>query len=161
MDLRLLFPAKLALFGVLSALDLALTYNLLKNGNGRIYEGNPIANAWLTSYGWGGLTTYKVLSVVGFVGATVCVTARRPRVGQHVLTVACSILGVVVLYSWTLLWLGTHSVHQFESRLQRPSKEQVEAVAARARSTYVKWPRASKRNIAARPDWPTLGWMPD
>src|SRR5947209_7514293 len=53
---------KLLLFTLLSLADLGLTLHLLDQGNGRVYEGNPLANLWLHRHGSLGLTLYKGLS---------------------------------------------------------------------------------------------------
>src|SRR5438105_1085430 len=53
----------LFLFMLLSMADLSLTWFLLTGSNGKIYESNPIAAAWLATYGWAGLVLYKVLGL--------------------------------------------------------------------------------------------------
>jgi hypothetical protein len=93
---------KLALFLGLSGLDWLLTWRLMHNGSGLVYEGNPIANWWLASGGWQGLAVFK-FGVAGLVGGLcVLISVYRPHTARKVLTFACSVLVVVVLYSSSL-----------------------------------------------------------
>ncbi len=101
--MKTLHPGKFGLYLVLSLLDLFLTYRLLQVSDGHVYESNPIANAWLNRYGWAGLTTFKVMSMILVASATVCISLRHPRTGGGILTFACSALAVVVLYSCSLI----------------------------------------------------------
>jgi uncharacterized membrane protein len=92
-------PVRFALYVVLSLVDLALTYALIQQGDGEVYESNPIAEAWLSSYGWIGLALFKlaIIVIVGLVAAFVSLS--RPRTGGHILTFACLAVAVVVTYS--------------------------------------------------------------
>jgi hypothetical protein len=100
---------KLCLFFCLSLADLALTWHLVGQGNGRVYEGNPVARWWLLNYGWGGLALFK-LALAVIVGALIAVIARRrPSVARTALSISCGILAVVVLYSCFLV--GTAVAH--------------------------------------------------
>jgi hypothetical protein len=89
-------------FGLLSLLDLYLTYRLLQENGSEFYEGNPIANAWLMAYGWKGLIFFKILSVLIFFGTVAFVARHRPALGRLALTVSCAMVATVVLYSWGL-----------------------------------------------------------
>jgi hypothetical protein len=93
---------KLMLFAFLSVADLGLTFRLLHTGGGRIYEGNPIANACLTTYGWPGLMVFKLLSVLVVSGLALWIAQRRPALGGGVLAFACWMLSGVVVYSCSL-----------------------------------------------------------
>jgi hypothetical protein len=89
----------LSLFILLSLGDLFLTGHLLEQGDGRVYEGNPIANAWLSRYGWTGLVIFKGLAI-GLVAVVILFISRsRPRVGGGLLTFGCTVLSAVMLYS--------------------------------------------------------------
>lgn len=102
MTLRSIPVWKLGLFLGLSGLDWLLTWQLVRNGGGVVYEGNPIANWWLAVAGWQGLAVFK-FGVAGLVGALcVLISVYRPRTARKVLTFACSVLLVVVLYSSSL-----------------------------------------------------------
>jgi hypothetical protein len=99
MSANILHPVRLTLYTLLSVADLGLTYTLIQQGNGEVYESNPIAEAWLSSYGWIGLALYK-LAIILIVGAVAAfVSLSRPRTGGHILTFACLAVAVVVSYS--------------------------------------------------------------
>src|SRR5262249_61189290 len=66
---------KLVLFGLLSIADLVLTLYLPHQGNGRVYESNPLAGWWLARLGSFGLALYKVLCVLLF--GTLILTISR------------------------------------------------------------------------------------
>jgi hypothetical protein len=95
--------ARLTVFIVLSLADLFLTWLLIRYSGGQIGENNPIASVWLARFGWEGLVVFKVaaMSVVG--AAAVLIWARRPRLGKWLLTLGCLLVGMVVLYSYSLL----------------------------------------------------------
>lgn len=95
-------PWRLGLFAVLSVLDLSLTYQLLADGGGTIYESNPFANAWLGKYGWSGLAFYKLLSMSVVVAVAAYVSCSRPVAGGRILTFACIAVAMVVSYSYSL-----------------------------------------------------------
>jgi len=99
MSVNIFHPVRLTLYAVLSVADLGLTYVLIQRGNGEVYESNPIAEAWLSSYGWTGLALYKlvIILIVGAVSAFVSLS--RPRTGGHILTFACLAVAGVVTYS--------------------------------------------------------------
>jgi Domain of unknown function (DUF5658) len=103
MSVSILHPKRLALYVLLSGLDLFLTYKLFKVGGGHVYESNPIADAWLKSYGWVGMTLFKVMSMVVVGGVAVYISVQRPRMGSGLLTFACISVAGVVLYSLTLV----------------------------------------------------------
>ena len=99
MSFNIFHPVRLTLYTVLSLADLGLTYALIQQGGGEVYESNPIAEAWLSSYGWTGLALYKlaIVLIVGTVAAFVSLS--RPRTGGHILTFACLSVALVVTYS--------------------------------------------------------------
>jgi hypothetical protein len=103
-----LHPGKLLLFTSLSAADLCITGALLRDGGGSIYEGNPIANAWLYSYGWTGLVIFKVVAMAIVIATCAYISLSHPRAGGLVLAFACTIVAAVVLYSCTLSRFGPH-----------------------------------------------------
>jgi hypothetical protein len=99
MSATILHPVRLALYTLLSVADLGLTYALIQQGNGEIYESNPIAEAWLNSYGWTGLALYKLVIIVIVAAVAAFVSLSRPRTGGHILTFACLAVALVVAYS--------------------------------------------------------------
>jgi hypothetical protein len=102
MTVRKMPLGRLVTFMLLSLLDLLLTRLLIQQGEGQVYESNPIANWWLTRAGWLGLSAFKLGSVLLVAGLSVIIACYRPRVGRLVLSFACATLLVVVLYSSSL-----------------------------------------------------------
>jgi hypothetical protein len=99
---RKLLICLLALFIALSFSDLFLTGYLLRKGNGFIYEGNPIANAWLYRFGWPGLVVFKALAMWVVGAVAIFLMPRRPRLSAFVLIFSCLIVGAVLWYSISL-----------------------------------------------------------
>ena len=95
--------AGLVIFLVLSLIDLSLTWFLLSNSGGRVYESNPIADAWLASYGWAGLVIYKVAGLILVASVILFVSYRQPQTGRRLLAFAICALTVVAFYSYYLL----------------------------------------------------------
>jgi uncharacterized protein DUF5658 len=94
-----LHPRKLSLFALLSVADLTMTWHLVQASGGHIYESNPIAGAWLASFGWLGLVAYKALAMAMVAGAAVFIARYRPRLAGGVLVFACAMTAAVVVYS--------------------------------------------------------------
>jgi hypothetical protein len=94
---------RMLLFAALSFADLYLTRELLTRGHGKVYESNPIADAWLNRYGLDGLVFFKMgaLTVVGVVA--LFLSTYRPRAGRWLLNFACIVVGSVAVYSWLLM----------------------------------------------------------
>jgi hypothetical protein len=92
-------PGKLALFALLSVADLFMTWQLVQASDGKVYESNPVANAWLASFGWTGLTIFKGLAILLVAGTAVYVSWHRPRTGGRLLIFACGATAFVVVYS--------------------------------------------------------------
>jgi hypothetical protein len=92
-------PAKLALFAVLSVADLFITWQLVQASGGNVYESNPVANAWLASFGWTGLAIFKALAMIMVAASAVYVSLYRPRTGGRIMTFACTATLLVVVYS--------------------------------------------------------------
>jgi hypothetical protein len=92
-------PVRLTLYTLLSVADLGLTYALIQQGDGDVYESNPIAEAWLSAYGWTGLALFKVAIILIVAAVAAFVSLSRPRTGGHILTFACLAVAMVVGYS--------------------------------------------------------------
>ncbi len=105
-----LHPGKLILFASLSAVDLYLTNRLLQQSGGCVYESNPIASAWLASYGWPGLIAFKAVSMFLVITACSFISISRPRMGGMVLSFACTALAAVVIYSCSLAGSSSQGV---------------------------------------------------
>jgi hypothetical protein len=99
MSLNIFHPVRLTLYTVLSVADLGLTYALIQQGEGEVYESNPIAEAWLSSYGWTGLALFKLAIILIVATVAAFVSLSRPRTGGHILTFACLAVALVVTYS--------------------------------------------------------------
>jgi hypothetical protein len=95
-------PRKLLLFTLLSLADLGLTYYLLRCGDGQVYEGNPIADWWLTTFGWAGLVCFKIGAVLLACGLAAGISRYRPALGGKVLTLGCTAVTGVLFYSCAL-----------------------------------------------------------
>jgi hypothetical protein len=93
---------KLLAFGILSVLDLLLTWRLVQASGGQIYESNPVASAWLSRYGWQGLILFKASMVILIGVVVVLISLHRPDYGGRILIFACSVTAAVVLYSFYL-----------------------------------------------------------
>jgi hypothetical protein len=100
---------KLLAYLTLSFADLFLTYALLQKTDGAVYEGNPIANAWLTAYGWAGLATFKLVTMLLVAAVAAYVSFYRPQIGGRLLGFACCAVAFVVAYScWLANAYGMH-----------------------------------------------------
>jgi hypothetical protein len=87
------------LFFLLSLIDLFLTWRLLLQSHGQVYESNPIAEWWLSRYGWPGLAAFKIGMASAVAVLTIAISMARPRTGGRVLLFACTALLIVVAYS--------------------------------------------------------------
>ena len=88
----------LILFVNLSCLDFFLTWHLLHMAGG-VYESNPIARAWLTSFGWRGLVVFKALGVLLVALPCALITVHYPGLGRRILNFGCVATLGVILYS--------------------------------------------------------------
>jgi len=96
---KTLHPYKLLFFVFFSIADLFLTRHLLLNNEGNVYETNPLASAWLESYGLDGLVMFKCLAMLLVVLVATYISAHRPKVGGRILVFGCLVTGFVVVYS--------------------------------------------------------------
>ncbi len=94
--------AKQSLFALLSLADLALTWWLLEQSDGQVYEANPLAGWLLAHAGWGGLACFKAAIVLLVLGLAALISRRRPAAADRVLNFACAAMSLVVLYSTAL-----------------------------------------------------------
>src|SRR5262249_23680654 len=134
---------KLFVFSLLSCADVCLTHHLVENGNGTFYEGNPIASAWLSAYGWTGLITFKGIAVGIVASVTVILSLQRPQAAQRLLNFACIAVGAVVIYSCTLAMsghaeeIGTEQSAQLRSGPIFPCSSPEQMVRTLARTSQV------------------------
>ena len=87
---------------VLSLCDLALTWWLLERSGRSVSEGNPVADWWLSRYGWFGLAGFKAGVVFIVVLLTGIIARQRPRAAGNLLAFACTVLTAVVVHGTVL-----------------------------------------------------------
>jgi hypothetical protein len=87
-----------------------MTWYLVQGSGGHVYESNPVAGAWLESFGWAGLMVFKGLAILLVGGSALYISYHRPRVAGRVLVFACAVTAGVVLYSCYLSFLSARSV---------------------------------------------------
>ncbi len=90
-----------ALFLLVSAFDVFMTYWLLRSG--RFYESNPVAQYFLHHWGMRGMVYFK-FSLVAFVCViTQIIAIQKTHTAQKVLRLATAIVAGVVIYSLVLM----------------------------------------------------------
>jgi len=94
-------PGTLA-FVFLSLIDLASTWWLLERSGRVVCEGNPVADWWLSHYGWPGLAGFKASMVLLVIIVTTIISRQRPRVASRTLQFACAALVLVMIHSVAL-----------------------------------------------------------
>jgi hypothetical protein len=94
---------KMLTYATLSFIDLYLTYTLVQNSGGLVYESNPIANAWLARYGWAGLAVFKLAAMLLVACLAVYISFYRPQTADRILRFACCAVAFVVVYSFWLV----------------------------------------------------------
>jgi hypothetical protein len=129
-------PAKQSLFTLLSLADLALTWWLVKQSAGHVYEANPLAHWCLARAGWAGLACFKaaiVLLVLTLVGLIV---RRSPATADRLLNFACAAVALVVLYSTFLCGTTRAFAEQalLARRVCRCDAQDIPALVARLRA---------------------------
>jgi hypothetical protein len=129
---KTIITPKMVLFVSLSVLDLLLTWGLLNLGEGQVYESNPIANWWLSRWGWLGLTAFKAVAVLTVGMLAGVISWYRPRLAEFVLSFGCFASVLVVTYSGGVLVgmmsltpdrLGTGSVRLVEESNRQLDRE--------------------------------------
>jgi hypothetical protein len=99
MMLRLPHAGKHLVFVLLSLSDWVLTWAVIRNGLGHVYESNPVAAWFLHCQGWAGLALYKAAMVLTSSSLSTVISWRRPRTGGLVLSLGCGVSAAVVLYT--------------------------------------------------------------
>lgn len=123
--MRLEHTGKQLSFALLSVADLTMTWALIRDGLGSVYESNPVAAWCLHGYGWAGMAVFKALMVLTSGGLSEVISRYRPRTGGRVLVLGCIITASVVLYSGYLY--GTVSATESSDEMLI-AQEQIEKV---------------------------------
>jgi hypothetical protein len=111
-------------FGLLSLADLTMTWALMRDGLGSVYESNPVAAWCLHGHGWAGMVIFKALMVLASGGLSEIISRYRPRTGGRVLTLGCVITAAVVLYSsYLYLTVPSSEYPGAESVAHKPSEQ--------------------------------------
>jgi hypothetical protein len=95
------FPhaGKQLLFAILGLADLTLTWVLIQQGRGQVYEANPLAAWCLRNHGWSGLVVFKAVMLLCGAGVAAVISRRRPGTGGRLLALGCVATASVVGYS--------------------------------------------------------------
>lgn len=131
---------KFILFLVLNLLDLLLTRSLVLPGSEDLREVNPLANWWLDTGGWAGLTAFKMGTVLLAASLFLIIARHRPRVGHRVLNLSCLAVGLVVLYSGYLLGSNSNEIaamHQLADEQCQLKEEMARTLALQVRQEQV------------------------
>ena len=105
---KLLFETELSWFILVGALDVFMTYMILRSSaEGRtanvLIEGNPIARAILHRWGISGMVYFKfgMIALVSVIAEVV--GQKRVELGRNLLRLGTLVVGAVVIYSLMLL----------------------------------------------------------
>ena len=105
---KLLFETELSWFILVGALDVFMTYMILRSSaEGRtanvLIEGNPIARAILHRWGISGMVYFKfgMIALVSVIAEAV--GQKRVELGRNLLRLGTLVVGAVVIYSLMLL----------------------------------------------------------
>ena len=103
MKARTVYLGGMILFGLLSLVDLCLTWLVIHQSDGRIQEGNPIASAWLLRFGWPGLVLFKGVAMAVVFAVVLIIARRHPTTAAGVIIFSSLIVAFVAFYSQQLL----------------------------------------------------------
>lgn len=106
------FETEICWFALVGALDVFLTYLLLRFSSqglthNMVIESNPVARWVLQQWGFNGLGAFKAVMIVLVVVIAESVGRARPGVGRGLLIVGTLIVGAVVVYSARMLAANT------------------------------------------------------
>ncbi len=103
---------------LVSALDLFMTYILLRQSEARFIEANPVARYFIYGWGFKGMVYFKFGMVALVCAISQIVVQTRPRVAQWLLNWATLVVAGVVIYSLALFlrhtnmsWLSIYTSH--------------------------------------------------
>ncbi len=104
----LLYETELSWFILIGALDVFMTYLILRySAEGRtrnvMIESNPIARWVLQMWGIRGMVTFKFVMIAVVAVIAEVVGQHRPVIGKSLLWLGTGVVGFVVIYSLMLL----------------------------------------------------------
>jgi hypothetical protein len=134
--------AGLVLFAILNLTDYVQTYALLTVTGGRVYEANPLANAFLDGLGWPGLAVYKAATVGMVIASVILLLRRRPSAGVGVVVAGCLTLTAVTLYSHGLVARAepVEALKEYSYRRVVPAHARLQPPPAIPRSQGIEFP---------------------
>ncbi len=105
---HLLFETEISWFVLVGALDVFLTYILLRASNegfsrSIVIEGNPIARWVLSRWGMNGMVLFKFAMIAVVVTIAEVVGRSRPNTARGLLWSGTAVVGAVVIYSARLI----------------------------------------------------------
>ena len=105
---RMLFETEVSWFVLASALDVALTFQVLHYSNndlthGTFVESNPIAQWFISHWGFRGMAGYKLLMTLIVVVIAEFVGRQKPLVARMLLWGGTIVVAMVVIHSIRLL----------------------------------------------------------
>jgi hypothetical protein len=102
----ILNPQETLILGVVSALDVVMTYTLLSRGDGGFMESNPVARYFLDHWGLAGMAYFKASMTMLVFVITQFIARKDVVLARQVLGLATLIIVAVVIYS-----VGLHFQH--------------------------------------------------
>lgn len=94
------FETETAWFGLANALDIVLTFLLIRRGE--FFESNPIARYFINHWGLKGMIGFKLALVLIVVAITQYVARTKPQLARAILIFGTVVVTAVVIYSVSL-----------------------------------------------------------
>ena len=110
-------PKETLILGLVSGLDVVMTYNLLTRGDGGFTESNPIARYFLDRWGMAGMAYFKASMTLLVCVITQIVARKNSVLAKQVLGLATLIIVAVVIYSVRLHFQHHQISEMFEADL--------------------------------------------
>ena len=112
-------PQETLILGVVSALDVIMTYYLLTRDEGGFTESNPIARYYLDRWGMAGMAYFKASMTLLVCVITQIVARKNSVLAKQVLGLATLIIVAVVIYSVRLHFQHHQISEMFEASLSK------------------------------------------
>lgn len=91
------FENEITLYIFVSALDVFMTYILMRSGT--FQEGNPVARYFFDRWGMKGMIYFKFGMVAFVIVLAQIIATKRPRAAEYLFKFATLVVGGVVMYS--------------------------------------------------------------